>query len=185
MFKDGIDGKDFFIGTVAMSLNDLGKKLSKKRDVMQDKIASTDDFAVRIRTAFEVDKIIKQFTVLTTIVDCLEKRNSKRLLEIKDEVELFYLQVKKDYPDYEEDLSYVKNCFIYNDSMEEFMKKGLICVSFEEADNSIDLAQEACLCAVREAIYNRRLMESEGKTDSLVEKQEMLKIILNYFWDLS
>ena len=181
MAKSIINAKDFYIGAVVMSLNELGETLREKREKLQDLIASTDDIAVRMNTALKVDVIHKQCITLTTIVDCLEKRNSNRLLEYQDDVERLYLQIKDDYPDYVEDLDYIRKCFIYDNCMEEFMKNNCICVSFEDAENSLDLAQEACLCAVKEIMFNKRIMDKEGKTEQLVQKEKELQIILNYF----
>ena len=184
MPKRLINSKDFYIGAVVMSLNELGDTLRKKRDEAQDLIASTDDIAVRLNTASKVDIIYKQCVTLTAIVDCLEKRDSKRLLEYKDDIEKLYLQLKDEYPDNIEDLEYVKYCFIYDDSMEDLMKNNCICVSFEDAESCLELAQEACICAVKEIIFNKRVMGKEGKTEQLVQKEKELQIILNYFTNL-
>lgn len=184
MAKGLINSKDFYIGAVIMSLNELGETLRKKRDEAQDLIATTDDIAVRLNTASKVDVIYKQCVILTTIVDCLEKRDSKRLLEYKDDIEILYLQIKDEYPDNVEDIEYVKYCFIYDNSMEDLMKNNCICVSFEEAESCLELAQEACVCAVKEIMFNKRVMEKEGRTEELVQKEKELLIILNFFTNL-
>lgn len=184
MSKRDIVAKDFYIGAVAMSLDEFGQKLGKKRDALQDLIASTDDISVRMKTALKVDKLFKQLSTITAIVDCLEKRNSKRLLEYKDDIENLYLQIKDEFPDYVGDLEYVKNCFIYDSIMKDLMQNNCICVSFEDAESSLELAQEACVCAVKEIMFNKRVMEKEGKTEQLVQKEKELQIILNYFINL-
>ena len=180
MKNTDIDAKGFYIGTVVMSLNELGEKLSIKREELQELVASTDNISVRIKTALEVDILFQQMKTLTTIVDSLEKRNFNWLLKHQDSVEALYLQIKEAYPDYEQDLADVKNHFIYTDAVQEFMPK-LSCVSFEDAENTFEMMQEACVSAVKELIYNKRLMSEEGKTEVLVKKEEELKQIITYF----
>jgi hypothetical protein len=178
---DKIVAKDYFIGATAMSLNELEKKLREKVEKLQDKISSTDDIPVRMTTAVKVGEIQKQLAVLVIVIESLEKRDSTILSEYKDNVEMLYLQLKKEYPDYEEDLAYVKNCFMYDHEMEDSMKKGLIWVGFEQADCDNTMAQEACICAIKELFYNKTLMEREGKTAELIEKEDNLKKVINYF----
>lgn len=180
MKNTDIDAKGFYIGTVVMSLNELGEKLSKRRESLQDVIASTDDISVRMKTALEADIIFQQLKTLTAIVDSLEKRNFNWLLKHQDSIEALYLQIKEAYPDYEQDLKDVKEHFIYTDVVEELMPK-LSCVSFEDAENSFEMMQEACISAVKELIYNKRLMSEEGKTQELIKKEDELKQILTYF----
>ena len=142
MKNTDIDAKGFYLGTVVMSLNELGEKLSKKRENLQNLIASTDEISVRMKTALEVDIIFQQLKTLTMIVAALEKRDFNCILNQKDSVEALYLQIKEIYPEYEGDLDKVKNHFMLTDKVKELMPK-LICVSFEDAENSFEMAQEA------------------------------------------
>ena len=178
--KNTIDSRVFYIGTLVMSLNELGEKLGEKRSNLQKLIDTTEDISVKLKSVLEFDILTSQTRMLTIIVKALEDKDFDGLLKYQDEVEALYLQIKESYPDYERDLADVKNHFIFTDRVKELMPK-LSCVSFEDTEHCFEMTQEACVSAVKELIYNKRLMADEGKTQALLDKEKDLKQILTYF----
>ena len=61
--KNTIDSRVFYIGTLVMSLNELGEKLGEKRSNLQKLIDTTEDISVKLKSVLEFDILTSQTMV--------------------------------------------------------------------------------------------------------------------------